>query len=141
MIFAFCGWLLWYYFGSDVFALYTFFVLTRPVFFMGLVMLLFRSDREKRILAASVLIGGCKAGNKFLRFFLSCLELFFLHMVKKIPEPFGNEWTGGLISGVSCCFAILSVYWMSSIWVCFCDKPKKMVCYTGSSFTCDYYRL
>ena len=52
LIFAFCGWLLCIILGQMSFALYTFFVLTRPVFFMGLVMLLFRSDREKRILAA-----------------------------------------------------------------------------------------
>ncbi len=126
LIFAFCGWLLCIILGQMSFALYTFFVLTRPVFFMGLVMLLFRSDREKRILAASVLMVAVRLVTNFCASFLSCLELFFLHMVKKIPEPFGNEWTGGLISGVSCCFAILSVYWMSKhLESVFCDKPKK----------------
>ena len=126
LIFAFCGWLLCIILGQMSFALYTFFVLTRPVFFMGLVMLLFRSDREKRILAASVLMVAVRLVTNFCASFLSCLELFFLHMVKKIPEPFGNEWTGGLISGVSCCFAILSIYWMSKhLESVFCDKPKK----------------
>ena len=62
-----------------------------PVFFIGLVVALFRSDREKRILAASVLVAVRLAAD-FSASFLSCLELVFLHIVKKIPEPFSEEW-------------------------------------------------
>ncbi len=47
------------------------------------------------------------------RSFLSCLELVFLHIVKKIPEPFSEEWAIGLISGIGYCFAILAVHWLS----------------------------
>ncbi len=88
----------WQYSGPDVFRLS---VLTHPVFFTGLVMLLFRSDREKRILAASMLMVTVRMAASFCDSFLSCLELFFLHTVKKIPEPVSDGWVSGLTSGVS----------------------------------------
>ncbi len=75
-------------------------------------MALFRSDRGKRILAASVLVAVRLAAD-FSASFLSCLELVFLHIVKKIPEPFSEEWAIGLISGIGYCFAILAVHWLS----------------------------
>ena len=57
---------------------------------------------------------------------MSCLELFFLHIVKKIPEPFSKDWVIALISGVGYCFAILAVCWMSKHLVpVFCGKPRK----------------
>ena len=88
-------------------------------------MALFRSDRGKRILAASVLVAVRLAAD-FSASFLSCLELVFLHIVKKIPEPFSEEWAIGLISGIGYCFAILAVRWMSKhLETVFCGKPEK----------------
>ena len=88
-------------------------------------MLLFRSDREKRILAASMLVAVRLAAD-FCASFLSCLELVFLHTVKKIPEPFSKDWVIGLISGVGYCFAILAVCWMSKrLEPVFCGKREK----------------
>ncbi|MDE6530129.1 MAG: GHKL domain-containing protein [Lachnospiraceae bacterium] len=94
-------------------SLYIFSVLLKPIFFMGLVVLLFRSDREKRILAASMLMVAVRLVTDLCGSFLSCLALSFLHIVKKIPEPFLEDWENGLLSGVSYCFVILTVYWMS----------------------------
>ncbi len=126
LIFSFCGCLLCNILGRMDFILYTFFVFMRPVFFMGLVVLLFRSEREKRILAASMLMALVRLAADFCASFLSCLELFFLHTVKKIPEPFSTDWSSGLIGGVSYCFVIAAVCWMSKhLEPVFCGKPKK----------------
>ena len=57
---------------------------------MGLVLLLFQSDKEKRILAAAMLMVVVRMAADFFASFLSCMELFFLHVVKKIPEPFSE---------------------------------------------------
>ncbi len=125
LIFSFCGWLFWNILGRLSFSLYIFSVLLQPIFFIGLVMLLFRSDREKRILAASMLVAVRLAAD-FCAAFLSCLELVFLHTVKKIPEPFSKDWVIGLISGVGYCFAILAVCWMSKrLEPVFCGKREK----------------
>ncbi len=126
VIFSFCNWLFWNILSKLSFTLYTFSVLLHPIFFMGLVMLLFRSDREKRFLAASILMVAARLVADFCASFLSCLELFFLHTVKKIPEPFSKDWVIGLISGVGYCFAILAVCWMTKhLESVFCGKPGK----------------
>ena len=126
LFFAFCGWLFCNILGRLSFIPYTFSVLLYPIFFMGLVLLLFQSDREKRILAAAMLLVVVRMAADFFASFLSCLELFFLHVVKKIPEPFSKVWVIGLISGAGYCFAILAVRWMSKhLDPVFCRKPRK----------------
>ncbi len=86
---------------------------------------MFQSDRGKRILAASMLVT-VRLIADFSASFLSCLELIFLHVVKKIPEPFTKQWVIGLISGIGYCFAILAVRWMSKhLETVFCGKPEK----------------
>jgi len=125
LILSFCGWLFWNILGRLSFSLYIFSVLLQPIFFIGLVMLLFRSDREKRILAASMLVAVRLAAD-FCASFLSCLELVFLHTVKKIPEPFSKAWISALISGAGYCFAVLAVCWMSKhLEPVFCGKRGK----------------
>ena len=113
LILVCCGWLLRNMLGRMSFGLYSFLMLSRSVFFVGLVMLLFRSEWEKRILAASILLVAARLVPEFCASLLSCLELFFLHTVKKIPEPLIGNWDGGLISGIGYCFAILAVHWLS----------------------------
>lgn len=126
LIFSFCGWLFCNMLGRISFTLYTISALLRPVFFMGLVLLLFQSAREKRILAASMLMAAARLVTDFCASFLSCLELVFLHTVKKIPEPFLKDWAGGLVSGAGCCFAIAAVCWMSKhLEPVFRDKTGK----------------
>ncbi|MDE7428418.1 MAG: GHKL domain-containing protein [Lachnospiraceae bacterium] len=113
LILSFCSWLFSSILSRLYSSLYIFSVLLGPVFFMGLVVLLFQSDREKRILAAAILMVAVRTVTDFCDSFLSCLALFFLHTVKKIPEPVFKDWEIGLSAGVSYCFAILAVYWMS----------------------------
>ncbi len=126
LIFSFCGWLFSGILSQMYSNLYIFSVLLRPIFFMGLVMLLFRSDREKRLLAASMLMVVVRMVADFVDSFLSCLVLFFLHIVKGIPEPFFKDWESGLTSGVSYCFVILAIYWMSKhLETVFCGKRGK----------------
>ena len=126
LICSFCGCLFWNILGRLYTNLYTFSVLLSPVFFMGLVVLLFRSDREKRILAASMLMVVVRMVSDFCDSFLSCLALFFLHIVKKIPEPVFKDWEIGLSAGVSYCFVILAVHWMTKhLEPVFCGKRGK----------------
>lgn len=84
-----------------------------PIFFMALVLLLFRSDKEKRILAASMLMMTVRLAGNFCASFLSCLLLFFRHTVKKIPDPLLTEWETGVINGIGYCFVIYAVCWMT----------------------------
>ncbi len=126
MAFSFCSWLFSCILSRMYFSLYIFSVLLKPIFFMGLVVLLFRSDREKRILAASMLMVVVRTVTNFSASFLFCLELFFLHTVKKIPEPFSKAWISALISGAGYCFAVLAVCWMSKhLEPVFCGKRGK----------------
>ncbi len=126
LLLSFCGWLFGNILGRLYPALYPFSVLSGPVIFMGLVVLLFRSDKEKRILAASMLLAAVRLVSDFCASFLSCLVLFFLHTVKKIPEPVSGDWEIGVISGVGYCFAILAVYRMSKhLASVFCGKGRK----------------
>ena len=121
---SFCGWLICGILGRLSFVLYAFSVFLYPACFIGLVVLLFQSDRGKRILAASMLVT-VRLIADFSASFLSCLELLFLHIVKKIPEPFSKDWAIGLISGIGYCFAILAVRWMSKhLETVFCGKPR-----------------
>lgn len=113
LILYFCGWLFSSIMCRLYSGLYTISVLLSPIFFMVLVVLLFRSDREKRILTASMLVAAVRLAADFCGSFLACLLLFFLHIVKKIPEPVFENWENGLICGAGYCFAILVVCWMS----------------------------
>ena len=113
LILSFCSWLFWNILSRLYSSLYIFSTLLNPIFFMGLVVLLFREDREKRILAASVLMVAVRMIADFCDSFLSCLVLFFLHTVKKSPETVFKDWEIGLGAGISYCFVILAVCWMS----------------------------
>ncbi|KAI4447839.1 hypothetical protein C823_002358 [Eubacterium plexicaudatum ASF492] len=56
LFFSFFGWLFCNILGRLSFVPYAFSVLLYPIFFMGLVLLLFQPDREKKILAAAMLL-------------------------------------------------------------------------------------
>ena len=126
LILCFCIWLLRNILSRLYFIPYIFSGLSGSVFFVGLVVLLFQSDKEKRLLAASMLMVTVRLVADMCESFLSCLILIFLHMVKKIPEPFFEDWEIGLLGGVGYCFAILTVYWMSKhLDTIFCGKRGK----------------
>ena len=126
LAFSFCGWLFCNILSRLYSVPYIFSVVLSYVFFMGLVVLLFQSDREKRILAAAMLMMAVRTAADFCVSFLSCLALFFRHTVKKIPEPFLDGWEIGLIGGAGYLFAILVVCWMSKrLETVFCEKRGK----------------
>jgi len=101
-------------------------VMLNHILFMGLVLLLFWAGREKKILAASMLMTFLSLAENFCVSFLSCLTLFFKHTVKKIPEPFFDEWEIGLIGCAGLCLAILCIYRMSRhLEHVFFGKPGK----------------
>lgn len=123
---SFAGWLVLDIASIRHSVLYIFSVMLYAAFFMGLVMLLFQSDREKRFLAASMLVAVIKLVGNFCESLLSCLVLFFRHTVKEIPEPFLGEWEIGFIGCASYCFVILAVCWMSRrLEPVFCGKRGK----------------
>lgn len=126
LIISFCSLLLRNILGRRYPGLYSFFAVSGSIFFVGLVILFFRSEREKRILVASILIVIIKLVSEFCASLLDCLVLFFLHTVKKIPEPLFGGWKGGLVSGIGYCFAIFAIYLMSKrLEPVFCGKPRK----------------
>lgn len=76
LIFSFCGWLFCNILGRQSFILYTFSMVLHPVFFMGLVVLLFWSDREKRIFVAFMLMVVVRIVAGFVSSFLVTLPIF-----------------------------------------------------------------
>ncbi|NBJ93014.1 sensor histidine kinase [Parablautia muri] len=105
---------------------YILYAILYNILFMGLVLLLFGSGWEKKILAASLLMTAVRLAGNFCSSFLSCLILFFRYTVQKIPEPFLSGWESGLIVCAYYCLTIYAVYWM---WGClapvFDGKPGK----------------
>ncbi len=83
------------------------------LWFMGLVLWLFQAEREKKILAASMLMTVVTLVENFCVSSLSCLELFFQRVVTQIPNPVSQEWKTGLIGGISLCMAAAALYWLS----------------------------
>lgn len=97
-----------------------------PLFIMLLVILLFRSETEKRILAACMLMMGAGLASNFIGSFLSCILLFFKHTINNIPEPVLNGWEIRLTGCAGYCSAILAVFWMTRhLEPVFCGKPRK----------------
>ena len=113
VFFSFSGWILMNMVNKWYFVPYIFLVMLNHSLFMGLVLLLFQEEREKKILAASMLMITMTLVGNFCDSFLSCLSLFFWHAVKKIPELFLDEWEVTLIVCISFCLVMLAVYWMS----------------------------
>ena len=103
-----------------------FYAMLYNILFIGLVLLLFQTGWEKKILAASMLmIVRILVGN-IAEPLLSCLVLFCKHVVKKIPEPFLSEWESGVIDYVGWCLVALAIYEMSKHLVAvFHGKPGK----------------
>ena len=106
--------------------LYIFSLALNPIFFLVLVLLFFGSDREKRILAASMLMLDIRLAGNFCVSFLSCLVLFFRHTVKKIPDPLLTGWESGTIVCIGYCCVIFTVCRMSKMYEpVFCGRRGK----------------
>ena len=64
------------------------FMILQCAFLTSLVLLLFRGETEKKVLAASMLLAVFTLAENFCESALSCLLLVWLHTVRKIEEPF-----------------------------------------------------
>ena len=105
---------------------YIFLVLSDHMFFMGLVLLLFRADVEKKMLAASLFMTITTLVEGFCESFLSCLFLVFRYIVKQLQTPFLREWETVVIADVSLLMAILTVYGMAGLLMpVFYGKTRK----------------
>lgn len=113
LILSFCGWLLKNILCQLYAVPYIFGALSAHIGFLALVLFLFQSEWEKKILAASLLMITARLAAAFCDSFLSCLVLLYLHIVKKIPEPFFTDLESGLVSGIGYGFAIWVVSRMS----------------------------
>ncbi len=126
LILSFCGWLLKNILCQLYAIPYIFGALSAHICFMALVVLLFQSDWEKKILAASILMIAARLAVEFCGSFLSCLALLYFHIVKDIREPFFTELEIGLFSGAGYCFAVWVIYRMSKqLETVFGGKRKK----------------
>lgn len=112
--------------SQNVLVPYIFFAALSRVFFIGLVLLLFEGNAEKKILAASMLIAATVLTKNFCESFFSCLELFWLHAAGRVAVPVLGERGGSLIVCTCMVIVMLVVIWMSkhSASVFYC-KPGK----------------
>lgn len=126
LFFSFGGWLLLNLVNSRYPILHIFYEMLCNILFMGLVLLLFWAEWEKKILAASMLLMTLRLAANLCASFLSCLALLFLHTVKRIPDPVLGDWRSGVIGAVSICLAALVLYRMSGrLTSVFRGKPGK----------------
>lgn len=113
VMFSFAGWLAFNAAGRWAFVPHIFFAAAEHILFMGLSLLFFTESREKKILAASMLMTAMTLVSTISVSFLSCLVLLFGHTVKMVPEPVLSAWESSVICCVSYCFVIFAVHWMS----------------------------
>ncbi|MDE5804420.1 MAG: ATP-binding protein [Lachnospiraceae bacterium] len=126
VIFSFCGGLFMNIANIRYSIPHIFYEMLYNILFIGLVLLLFRAEWEKKILAASMLMIALRLVANICNSFLSSLALFYLHTVKKIPAPVLSDWKFGVIGVVSICLAALAVYRMPKhLAPVFCGKPGK----------------
>lgn len=100
--------------------------LVNHVFFIGLIILLFRAENEKKILLASILLTASTLIGNFCISLLSCLGLFLMHAVKNIATPFLGLWEGCIIDYITTVILILAIYLLSKrLKSVFQDKIKR----------------
>ena len=103
------------------------FMILQCAFLTSLVLLLFRGETEKKVLAASMLLAVFTLAENFCESALSCLLLVWLHTVRKIEEPFlGERMMGISVCIIRVAFVILFLYGMSE-WAApvFYGKSRK----------------
>ena len=88
---------------------YIIFAILNHIFFMGLVVLLFQEDMEKKILAASIMITVETMVMDFCCSFFSCLA----YVVKKLQEPFLGMYGDVLITYLGLAMEILVIHCLS----------------------------
>lgn len=100
--------------------------LSGHILFIGLVLLLFRENTEKKILAASILITITTLVKNFCAAFFSCFALFWLHTVNDVTIPFLEETEAAFIAYSSLIITILGIYRASNYFTSvFYGKTKR----------------
>ena len=96
------------------------------ILFTGWVLLFFGESREKKILAAAVLMTVTTMVENFFESVLSCLLLIYLHTVNKVPEPLPGGAKFAVIADICMCMGILAVKGVSEhLTGLFQGKPGK----------------
>lgn len=100
--------------------------LSGHILFIGIVLLLFRGDKEKKILAAAILITITTLVENFCTALFSCVTLFWLHIVKGITIPFLGELETAFITYSSLIITIMLLYWASNYFasVFYCKTKR-----------------
>lgn len=126
VILSFCSLLLLNIVNIRYSAPHIFYEMLHHILFIGLVLLLFQAEWEKKILAVSMLTVVFRLVSNICVSFLSCFALFFLHTVKKIPNPVLSDWKFSVIGVVGIFSTALAVYLMSKhLTSVFHGKPGK----------------
>ena len=86
-----------------------FYALLSHIIIIGLVLLFFRADSGKKILAASVLIAIITMLGNFCDSLMCFLTLYMLHTIQGIPEPFLSDWHGYLITCIHIAAVTLTI--------------------------------
>lgn len=155
LMFLFCcsgGWVLLSVTAVRYSVPYLFYAICRHLFFIGCVLLFFRAkllqadksyadnlhmDREKRILAASILILIPLSVGQFCGSFLCCLVLFWLHTAMQISEPFLSAGQGCIIDIVNTA-AVILVLWRTEKYLSpvFYGKTRKWYALLAAPLLC-----
>lgn len=122
VVFVFCGGMLIYAMGKFYSIPNIVLSLMNHILLIGLVLLLFRGNTEKKILAVSIVITAATLVENFCISFLSCLILFWLHTLKNITVPFLGKGETYLIVCISLTMTILVIYlgkkYLTSVFYC-----------------------
>lgn len=110
---SFLGWLSLNTAGRWYPAASLFLIVLNRILFTGLILLFFESDREKKILASSMLMACAALAENFCISLLSCLLLFFRHHVSRISQPVLSGQEILLMEYASLAARILAVCWLS----------------------------
>ncbi len=122
VIFGFCGGMLINAISNCNFIPNIILTLLNHIFLIGLVVLLFSGNIEKKTLVVSILITATTLVETFCISFLSCFTLFLLHTVKNITVPFLDKGAINLIGCISLVMTILVIYsgakYLASVFYC-----------------------
>lgn len=92
---------------------YILYCMLNQIVFAGLVLVLFPADRERKVLAASMLLAVRAMVTLFCESGLSCVLLFWRHLADKVSQPLLREWENALICCFSFAAAVCVLYWLS----------------------------
>ena len=92
---------------------YIVYMLLNHTIIIGFVLLFFRADTDRKLLAASILIAVITMLGNFCESILCCVVLFILHTAGGIKEPFLTDWQSHLIVCTKIAVVFPAIYGMS----------------------------